>query len=181
MEGDVYEVGKLFDPGRTTWPEAVRYIYHDGQHALVLIRRRPRLAEIEALTEGPAELALYVEGDLLLLLYRFHSPELDPVIDWSDAPFTIHRVPEAGKRLPSDTPSRAELQVFVVDAENGVLLGKRALSLDEQFTASLYRAIREQAERPWSSTDYDRALRQLYSRHRTGELARLAQYRTRAM
>ncbi len=179
MESRVYEVGKPFDPSRTTWPEAVKYSYRDGQHELVAFRRRPSMAEIEALTEGPSEFALYVDGDLLLLLYRFQSLELDPVIDWSDSPFTIHRVPESERRLPPDDPGHGQLHVLLVDADTGLVTGARTLRLDEAFTTALHGAIREQAARPWSSADYDRALRQLYANYRTAALARLAQYRTR--
>lgn len=181
MESRDYEVGQPFDPSRTTWPETVTYRYRDGQHELVAFRRRPSMAEIEALTEGPSEFALYVDGDLLLLLYRFHSLELDPVIDWSDSPFTIHRVPEHERQLPPDGPGRGQLRVVLVDAATGLVTGARTITLDEAFTTALHDAMREQAARPWSSTDYERTLRQLYSRHRTAELARLAQHRSRGV
>jgi len=174
-----YEVGRPFDPSRTTWPETVTYSYRNGRHELVAFRRRPSMAEIEALTEGPSEFALYVDGDLLLLLYRFHSLELDPVIDWSDSPFTIHRVPENERQLPPDAPGRGQLHVLLIDAGTGLVIGERTLTLDETFMTALHNAIREQAGRPWSSGDYERTLRQLYSRHRTGEIARLAQFRSR--
>jgi hypothetical protein len=178
MESRVYEVGQAFDPSRTTWPETVRYSYRDGQHELVAFRRRPSMAEIEALTEGPSEFALYVDGDLLLFLFRFQSLELDPVIDWSDSPFTIHRVPESERQLPPDVPGRGQLHVLLVDAGTGLVIGARIVTLDEAFTTALHGAIREQAARP-SSADYDRALRQIYASHRTAALARLAQYRSR--
>jgi hypothetical protein len=181
MESRVYEVGKPFDPSRTTWPETVTYSYRDGRHELVAFRRRPSVAEIEALTEGPSEFALYVNDDLLLLLYRFHSLELDPVIDWSDSPFTIHRVPENERQLPPDQPGRGQLHILLVDAGTGLVMGARTITLDEAFTTALHSAIREQAGRPWSSADYERTLRQLYSRHRTAELARLAQHRSRGV
>jgi hypothetical protein len=179
MESQVDEVGTMYQPGWTSSPEGVHYTYRGGQHELAAFLRRPTLAELEALTEGPADFALYVDGDLLLLLYRFRSLELDPVIDWSDAPFSIHHVDDAERQLPTDERGRALLQVLVVDADNGLLHGKRAVTLDEEFTAALHRAIREQAARPWSSDEYDRALRQLYASHRSSDLARLAQHRTR--
>src|SRR3954453_19721584 len=176
-----YEVGRPFDPSRTTWPETVTYSYRNGRHELVAFRRRPSMAEIEALTEGPSEFTLYVDGDLLLLLYRFHSLEFDPVIDWSDSPFTIHRVPDTERQLPPDEPDQGQIHVLLVNADTGLVIGARTLTLDEAFTTALHLAIRDQAERPWSSGDYELALRRLYASHRTGELARLAQYRSQGM
>lgn len=181
MESRVYEVGQPFAPNRTSWPETVTYSFRDGRHEMVAFRRRPSLAEIEALTERPSEFALYVDGDVLLLLFRFHSLELDPVIDWSGAPFTIHLLPETERQLPAEAPGRSQLEVVVVNADTGLVTGRRTLTLDEAFTTALHEAIRMQAKRPWPRTDYDRALRQIYSSRRTGELARLAQHRTRGL
>ena len=87
----LYEVGKLYS-SRTKWQELAQYNYRGGEHELILFLAHSSSKEVSDLQNGISEFALYVENDLIILLYRFGQS-----IDWSDAPFSIHLVPPRGK------------------------------------------------------------------------------------
>jgi len=165
-----FEVGKLYNPNRTVWPEVAQYNYRGGNHELVLFYNRPRKSEVKAISQDSAEFALYVSGQQIVFLYRFN------VVDWSDAPFTIHRVPVEERTMPPEPVEleRELLQVFLVDASNGILCVLRALTMSPEFTRILHAAIRAQAEMPFNQAAYDRELTIIQRRYSPSQLVELA-------
>lgn len=108
-------VGKLFRPGRTFWPPGVTYSYRAGYHDLLLFFSSPRKEEVEAVRKGRAVFALYVEGLVIFLLYRFA-----PAISWGDAPYSWHLLPPAEQQRPEEVPGgQALLHTTLVDADTG--------------------------------------------------------------
>src|SRR5262249_790742 len=108
-----YEVGALYNPARTSWPEAVQYNYRPGSPALLLFWRQPGAREVRAVKSGTASFALTTVGPVLFLLYRFGD------MAWSDQPFSIHLVPEGERGVPPPTgtsEAHAVLTVILVDA-----------------------------------------------------------------
>lgn len=177
-----YRVGTPYHPDRAAWPEVAQYTYRASGHELVLFLAGPTADEIEAAARGTSEFAVYAEGDLLLLLYRFGRPGRG--IPWSDAPSSWHLVPEAERALPPPAgvaEPHALLTVTLVDAATGIIRALRAVTLPPALTAALHLAIRDQAERPWPGGDaYDAALAGLYRRYPTTEaLLRVARSRSR--
>jgi hypothetical protein len=172
-----YVVGKPYNPKIRRWPETPQYNVRSGHHELVLFLADPTDREVESVRQGPAEFALHVEPPMILLLYRF-----EPGIPWGDAPFSIHRVPEAERELPASllTPeARALLHVLLVDASTGLLRAIRAVSLSAQFSAALHGAIRAQAIAEWDPAKYDAKLSEIYNRAQSDALARAAEVRCR--
>lgn len=168
-------VGELYSPGKTRWPETAQYNYRSGAHELLILAANPTPEEIESVRAGRADFAVLASPPVLLLLYKFA-----PRIPWSDAPFSVHLVPEAERQLPPDPvgEERAGIQVILVDAATGVVRAIRLLSLSTQVTAGLHRAIRAQALIPWEPQAFDAALQRLY-RDQSKELAERADLRCR--
>jgi hypothetical protein len=170
-----FEVGKLYNPNKQRWLEASQYSFRGGQHELVLFFSNPTPQEVEAVRRGTAEFALDVELPLIVLCYRFCDG-----IPWSDAPYTYHVLSEHERGLPPETDGstiRALLLVFLVDAETGILLAMRQVTLSPEFTTRLHEAIREQALLPWDRAEYDRALAELYRTRSTSVLVKTASVR----
>lgn len=168
---NIYNVGQLYHPERRSWPEQVEYNYRDGAHELRMFFARPNAREVGAITKGRAEFALGVQGPVVFLLYRF--PPTMPT--WSDAPFSIHLVPEnqrAIPELPQPFEERALLSIFLVDAATGILRGMRATTFSPEFTADLHAAIAAQSRETWDITKYDAALRRVYASQTSDDLAR---------
>lgn len=162
----IYEVGKLYNPNRTSWPEVTQYNYIQGEHHLQLFLRQPDQSEIQAIKAGAAEFALVVEQGIIFLLYQF-SP-----MPWSDAPYTWHMVPAEQRTLPADVPAGqgALLTTMLIDAGTGIIQAIRAIGLGTDFSNTLHAAIREQAARPFDQARYDDQLNRTYARYATTEL-----------
>ncbi|XXX79215.1 hypothetical protein WMF30_10615 [Sorangium sp. So ce134] len=165
----ILSVGQLYHPGRTRWPEAVQYQLRGGTHELVMFWPGLAVRDIAAVRRGPCEFALLVQQPVIWLLYRF-----DGACDWSDAPFSVHLVPEAerGPAMAVDTlgaTTRALLHVVLVDAGSGVVRALRQVSLSPEFTAALHAGINEQLAAPWDERAYDAALQRGYEAWPTAE------------
>ena len=166
----LYEVGKLYS-GRKRWPELAQYNYRGGEHELILFLGGPNKKEVEDVKNGDAEFALFVERDLIILLYKFGQS-----IDWSDAPFSIHLVPLAERVLPEliNDNTRVLLHVLLVDASTGIIKAMRAISLSNEFSAALHQAILDQAKKTFTKNEYDRELTGLYNGYSSSTLATMA-------
>lgn len=55
----LYEVGKLYSPNRTKWPENVEYNHRGGAHELRLFYPGPTTKEVSDVQSGQVRLALY--------------------------------------------------------------------------------------------------------------------------
>src|SRR5947209_19360720 len=112
-----YEVGKLYSPNRTSWPEGVEYNWRQNTHELKLYYRPPKASEIAAVKQGAAEFALSVVGDILFLVFRF-GPQ-----PWSDAPYTWWMVPADQRTPPPELAGeeRVLLNVLLIDAGTGII------------------------------------------------------------
>lgn len=157
------EVGELYHPGRTEWPEITNYNFRGGGHELLLIWKNPTRSEVRAVRKGPMEVALVVVEEVILLLYRIKG-----AAQWSDAPYTWHRVPEDQR---GELPMRPEeisdgegaaLQVILVQANGGQVKALRLVGLGTEFSRKLHQAIRDQARREWDPRQYDERLASVY-------------------
>lgn len=172
-----YEIGALYNPARTAWPESPQYNFRGGQHELTLSYRNPTEEEIASVQSGQARFAFAIEQGVIFFLYRF-----EPAVQWGDAPFSIHLVPKAERVIPEALPSaesRALLQIFLVDAATGILRAMRTVSLSHDFTRKLHKAITEQSTQPFSSTAHDAAIAATYARFKTKALLGRAIEQTR--
>lgn len=172
-----YSVGKPYIPGRRNWPENCEYNYRSGTHELRMFLRGLTGPEVMAIRRGECEFGLFVQEDIILLLYRF-----DAAVAWSDAPYSWHRVPEGQRDFPEPHGSpegRDTLQVILVDALTGIVRALRIVSFSPAFTMVLRSAIRDQAARPWpGAAEYDRQLKQIYNRYTSEQIVARAIART---
>jgi hypothetical protein len=148
-----------------------QYNYHSGTHELALFYNRPTSNEIKDVRRGPAEFALYVDGMLIVLLFRFGKTGL-----WSDAPYSIHLVPSEIRTIPQsmETWSNA-LQIVLVDASTGIIKALRLISMPDDFAEALNSAIVKQSTIQFTRARYNGALEDLFRRFSSEELAERAQ------
>lgn len=117
----VLEVGGPY-PSRL--PESVQYNYRAGQHELLMVLGGLSGREVQDIRRGTCEFALYVEGPVIDLLYRFGQ-----AIPWSDAPYSWHLAPVRERTLPELEPTletRAVLSVVLVEARTDIVRALRA-------------------------------------------------------
>lgn len=168
MSRVMYQVDTPYLPGHSRLPSGTDYAYRSGQHQLHLVLDRLAPAELQAVAEGPAELALAVELPVLFFCYRFL-----PAIAWSDCAYSIHQVPAGQAQLPARDAvagGQAALSVVLVNADTGLVAAVRAVRLPPDFTRVLHTTIQEQAAQPWDAAAYEGAVAALRRRFSSEQL-----------
>lgn len=167
------KVGKLYNPKVRRWPECAQFSCRGGRWELVLFFPDPSQREIDAVRAGRAEFAMLVRRPVLFFIYRFAAG----AIPWSDAPTTIHLVPEHERGLPEQPKTeyqRALLTVILVDATNGITRAVRATSLGPSFSEALFAATVAQAAEPWEPDAYNHAQQAAYAEFPTADAMAMA-------
>ncbi len=117
---------------------------------------------------GPARFGVLETNGVLFFLFRF-----DPAIGWSDSPY--HRALEERVRPVNlqllTEQTRALLMVCLVNAEDSIVRGIRAVTLNPETTRALWQAVLLQDKLP---VDYDARIQQVYRRMTTSQMAREA-------
>lgn len=139
------EVGRLYAADRRRWPRAVNYLYRCDGHHLALFINGVTACQEDDLARGRAELAVVFDWREITLCSRFGES-----IPWChSAPFRWHGMPPADRILPPDPDLipglHGQIQVVLVEADDGTVRALRSLSLTSASTAVLHAAIRGQA------------------------------------
>lgn len=154
-------VGEIYSSKHSEYSEATQYCYHNGLHELVLFWSRPTLKETNGFQKQPVALALHVEQSVLFLLYR-----IEDTCEWSDVAFNIHQLRPEERIVPADaTGSSAPLQMTLVNADSGIILAKRMLSIGPAMTQALRHTLQEQVQTPCSRLEYMEQVKHAYARY----------------
>jgi hypothetical protein len=154
------KVGEPYAPGFNKFEEGARYLYANGAHELTLFWSSPSPAEVLGLRNQPVEVALYGNGPAAFLLYRIKD-----VCEWSDVAFNVNLLPEDGRELPAEPAGeRARLIITLVDAADGLVKGRRLVSLDRVMTQALRHVMTEQAKGVFVRPLYDIAVQEVHAR-----------------
>lgn len=157
---DSRRIGEPWSPDFSRYDEGVRYQYKHGAHDLTLFWNSPSQPELAGLRDRPVTVGLYSHGPAAFLLYK-----IDGVCEWSDVAFNVHLLPEAERELPNEpTGERGRLIVTLVDAADGLIKGRRLVSLDKVMTQALRHAMAEQARSPFVQPLYDIAVQESHAR-----------------
>jgi hypothetical protein len=157
------EVGQLYLPHRTEYPEGCEYNFYDTGHELRLILANPDRSEVDAVRKGRLQVGLLVEGPAIFLLYKLGK------MLWSDAPYSWWMVPEPRRGTPEPiNPGQGVLlQIVLIDASTGIVQGLRAVALDTEFSQALHAAITNQMQHPTSPQVYSTAVDHAYAKYST--------------
>lgn len=170
-----YEVGKLYDPRRTSWSQGGDFNFRSGELELRLFFARLTEADIAAIRSGPATFGYTVVEDLIFFCYEFG--QACPI---SDSNFTIWKVPEAER---THTPllaagESAALTIFLVSSETGILRAIRQEFLTPEMSVGLFVDIEAQFTRPYDAAAVDRQLERVYATSSSADLFRRAAWTT---
>lgn len=171
----VYEVGKPYVTGRTSWPEHAEYNWRSGVHELQLFFSHPTTSEIADVRVAAADFEVYVQLPVVVFLYRFGDS-----IAWSDASYDSHRLPVSEWLAPPALQAGQSmvLQVILVEADGGLIKAIRLTSLQPTMITRLHAAILVQHSSAYTDSQYSQALKQLYSRYSAAELVSLVRQGT---
>jgi hypothetical protein len=147
-------------------PDGSHYSFDASGHTLLVVADRPSSEERAAFRGGAlGDVAVLVDGPVILLCWRLGGGARGWSFPWSEAPYSWHLVPEASRVVPPAGDalapgSRALLQLVLAD-ERGVVRGLRTATLSPEVTAALHGAIAAQAAAPWDPRAYDAHLQRL--------------------
>lgn len=142
-------VGEKF-PSSTPASDGAYYEFDNSGHALKIFAADLSAHEIKAIRKGRAIFGVYEKDGILFLLSKFGD------MDWMDAPYhaglyDINRRPEIVELTEN---SRAFLQVFLVDTQDGKLKGMRGMTLGRMTTQKIYQIAERQLQAGISQSEY---------------------------
>lgn len=155
------QVGERWSERHTQYDEGVRYVYCQGAHELTLFWNGPTPGEVQGLRGAAVEVGLFTHGAAAFLLYKIKD-----VCEWSDAAFNAHLVPAEERELPQEaTGDRARLKITLVNADDGIVMARRIVSLDKVMTQALRHCMQEQMATPFNRVLYDAAIAEVHARY----------------
>lgn len=176
-----HEVGRLFRPGRASWPEQLTYEctrFPDSpapEHNLFMFLAAPTAHERRAARKTPVQLAVYAPPEsphLVNVLLRIRG-----LYSWSDAPYSWHLKSPASRHETFCSPGGRLMHLTLVDAATGIVQALRVASMPRPLVEELEGAIDLQRRTPFDRETYLRDLAALHQTHTSEDLARMAPQR----
>lgn len=162
-----FEVGKLFKPGVTRYPDGTRFDFLQTGAMLNIFMDFPTSNEVEEIRSGKFELGFYEEEDIIFFLFRFGRSQ------FMDAPYTVHKSePFTFNEIQSGTGF--SLTVTLVDGTNGIIKAIRYVGLSTDFSNRLKKAVERLEKQPFSASQYTEKLQQVYKNYSTEDLVQRA-------
>ncbi|MGV8934057.1 MAG: hypothetical protein ACOH1I_05505 [Gallionellaceae bacterium] len=155
------QVGEIYSSKHSEYSETTQYCYYNGMHDLALFWSQPTPKESNGFLKQPVELALHVEHSVLFLLYRIVD-----ICEWSDVAFNIQQLRTEQREIPHDAPGKqAQLQLTLVNADSGIIVAKRMLSMGPAMAQAIRHTLQEQLAVPCSRLEYETQVKQAYARY----------------
>lgn len=161
------EVGKLFEEGKTKYPEGVKFDFYQEGPVLYLFFNRPTEKEIESVKSGKFEIAMYAREEIIFILAKFQGME------WMDAPYSVH-LSKPFEFESIETGKGFGLNTFLVDASTGILKVIRFSGLSTDFSLKFVFAIENQRRLSFDNASYEQKLNAIYGNYSTSDLVQRA-------
>jgi hypothetical protein len=148
-------------------PEGAVYRYDQRGHELLRIVRGVEADMVAAVTGEPVEIALLIEGPLVVV-----SSRVGQTLPWAGASYHWHRVWNSERVMPPravDTVAGSRLDLILLEAMGGRVRAVRSLTLPVEFTRVLHEAILDQARYTYNPVEERRAMESLLSRCPTAD------------
>ncbi len=169
----VYRVGDVFNPNMAPW-EGAMYSYQDDMHVVLLSFASIRSHEKQAIESGLYRFGLYVEQDVIFLLFKADGPYGQSGIAWHDMPYSWHKVEPEARTLP--TPSAAipvslgvMVFVFLLDAASQRIVAMNTKNASHDFTQHLHDAIFQQSRLLYDRAAFQQHVTAIWQRYSTPE------------
>jgi hypothetical protein len=154
------EVGQLYSPTRTSWPETPHLRLSPAGCDLALFLNEPSDEEASAVRTGPVAFAWVDGGPVSVLCFRFGA------LPWMDTPFEPWRVLESERGVPLGDPGQyLPLQVTLVDAATGIVKAMRVAAWTPDFAEQVRETLRRQLAAPADHTAAARRVQAMYQQN----------------
>jgi hypothetical protein len=159
------EVGQLYVPGHSEYPEGCEFNFSNAGYELRLFYGNPNRNEINAVRKGKANFGLFIHEQVIFLLWQF-KPQ-----PWSDSPFCYSMTTEDRRGIPEAIPEAipdgmgVALQIILINAATGVVEAIRQIGLETEFSRALVGAIETQITNPISPQEYSYRVDRAYQKY----------------
>jgi len=144
-----FQVGEKFPLPIKAQGDGGIFQYDINGAMFILKLSKVDLIAIEAFRTGKIELGLFVENDIIFLLYK-----IDGIINgWGDSPYSVHFHTE--EQLPKLTDVKEKtISLFLVDSRLDILLAMRTITLPDAFFDKLVESTKTQLAKPFDKDKY---------------------------
>lgn len=163
-----FEVGKLFEEGKTRYEEGTRFSFDQSGGVLLLTYDRPTAKEIEEIRKGDLRLGILKKAGIIFLLFKFGSQP------WIDASYTCH-LSQPYVFDPVEDNTGYGMMVYLVDASTGILKANRLIGLPTKMSKLFTEYVIEQQEKPFNKINYYNAINDIYRNYSTDDMVRMAE------
>ena len=169
------EVGQPFCSGRARWnPATVQYRYDtgiEGHHLLQINQRGVTAGELDAFHAGSVHMGLFVDCLVPFVLVR-----IEGFYDWSDQAASVNLLPPDQWQLHEWYPDmHLSLALVLVDADTGIVLGKRMVMYSAHVSRVFYDALKMQLETPYGKEVIEAVRSRVYEKYgRSKDMVRAA-------
>lgn len=157
-----FEVGKLFNEGVTKYKEGVLFDIDDNGCNLIIRFNAPSNNEIQAIKQSKIKIGYYTEGEAIFMLFKFEG------INWIDAPYSVKLSKNLTKIEEINDGQGLAINIYLVDANTGILKSMRLVGLPTGFSRKLKLAIEKQMS--MSFENYNQTVNTIYRKYTTKKL-----------
>lgn len=173
-----YRVGEVFDKNMPPW-EGATYNFVGGMHIILLSFHHIQRHEQRAIESGLWRFGLYVEEEVIYLLFKADAPFQQPGILWHAMPFHWHKItspqplPIPAAEIPD--PLGILITVLLLDATSRRIIALNTKNASHDFSQKLHEAIHRQAQMPFDLETFERHVAVIDQRYSPEGLANAAQ------
>lgn len=162
------QIGKAYIPGQVNLEEKTRYRLDNEGHSLLLVKAAVSQQEISNMQNAAVELALYIDGPIIFLLFKFGTSK------WNEAAFSWHTVPAGIRVYPEEAIANDRLKVTLVEATDGCIKAAREIIFTSDFADKLNQAVTNQANCSFNGLSYAKHINLVYNQYEAEDMAALA-------
>jgi hypothetical protein len=130
----------------------------------------PTQREIQDVRTGVCKFKLITIGSVIFILSKFGNE------NWMDAPYSIHLVPAALRKLNCEFQEgkRYGMLVRLIDSTTGHQCGARVVTWSPHFSALFHGCVKSQLDNPFNERRYDEEVKKIYGTKSINQLVKQA-------
>lgn len=155
-----FQVGEKFPLPIKAQGDGGLFQYDINGAMFILKLSKVDLIAIEAFRTGKIELGLFVDNDIIFLLYK-----IDGIINgWGDSPYSVHFHTEEQRPKLIDVKEKT-ISLYLVDSHLDILLAMRTITLPDTFFDKLIESTKDQLGKPFDKEQYIANIQSVWSKY----------------
>lgn len=163
---NILEVGKLFNEDITKYKEGCVFDINDSSCNLIIRFITPSNNEVNAIKQGRFKCWYYTEKEAIFMLFKLEG------IEWMDSPYSVELSKNLTKIQEINNGQGLALNIYLIDANTGILKAMRLVGLPTAFSRKLRAVIERQRSMPFEN--YYQTINEVYRKYTTKKLVEYA-------